>query len=86
MKKAAVVLCGSGFMDGTEIREAVGVLYALSEVGIEAHCFALDEPQFDVINCLNNEVSSEKRNQMVEAVCSTCWTLSGTVCNGEPYP
>ena len=41
--KAAVILCGSGFKDGSEIRESVGVLWALSQEGVEASCFALDE-------------------------------------------
>ena len=67
MKKAAVVLCGSGFKDGSEIRESVAVLFALSEVGIQAQCFALDEPQFHVVNCLSGEVTTEVRNQKVEA-------------------
>lgn len=68
MKRAAVILCGSGFKDGSEIREAVGVLFALSEMGVEASCFALDEPQFDVVNCLTlAPASQEKRNQLVES-------------------
>lgn len=68
MKKAAVILCGSGFKDGSEIREAVGVLWALSMEGIDAHCFALDEAQTDVVNCLTGQaVAGEKRNQLVEA-------------------
>jgi enhancing lycopene biosynthesis protein 2 len=68
MQKAAVVLCGSGFKDGSEIREAVGVLWALSEQGVEAGCFALDAPQADVVNCLTGAVSpGETRNQLVES-------------------
>jgi len=68
MKKAAVVLCGSGFKDGSEIRESVAVLFALSEMGVEASCFALDENQFDVVNCLTLEnVPNENRNQLVES-------------------
>lgn len=68
MKKAAVILCGSGFKDGSEIREAVGVLWALSREGIEAHCFAPDEAQADVVNCLTGQpAAGESRNQLVEA-------------------
>jgi enhancing lycopene biosynthesis protein 2 len=68
MKKVAVILCGSGFKDGSEIRESVGVLWALSAEGAEAHCFALDAPQSDVVNCLTGEtVPGEIRNQLVEA-------------------
>jgi enhancing lycopene biosynthesis protein 2 len=66
--KMAVVLCGSGFKDGSEIRESVGVLWALSQNNIEAHCFAPDAPQFDVVNCLTGKTApGEKRNMLVEA-------------------
>lgn len=68
MKKAAVILCGSGFKDGSEIREAVGVLWALSAAGVTASVFAPDEPQADVVNCLTGEVAKgESRNQLVES-------------------
>lgn len=40
MKKVAVVLSGCGFLDGSEITEAVSTLIALSEYGAEATCFA----------------------------------------------
>lgn len=68
MKKAAVILCGSGFKDGSEIREAVGVLWALSAEGVATSIFALDEPQADVVNCLTGEAAKgESRNQLVES-------------------
>jgi enhancing lycopene biosynthesis protein 2 len=40
MKKIAVVLSGCGFLDGSEITEAVSSLIALSELGTEVKCFA----------------------------------------------
>jgi len=68
MKKVAVILCGSGYRDGSEIREAVAALLALSQGGAEVQCFAPDDKQFDVINCLNGEVlSNESRNMLVES-------------------
>jgi enhancing lycopene biosynthesis protein 2 len=68
MKKAAVILCGSGFKDGSEIRESVGVLWALSQHGVDAQCFAPDRPQADVVNCLTGQTApGETRNQLVEA-------------------
>lgn len=68
MKKIAVILCGSGFKDGSEIRESVGVLWALSAEGAEVKMFAPDQPQFDVVNCLTQQtVAGESRNQRVEA-------------------
>lgn len=67
MKKAAVVLCGSGYKDGSEIREAVGILWALSAEKISAQIFAPDEKQAEVVNCLTGEPAPENRNQLVEA-------------------
>lgn len=67
-KRVAVVLCGSGYLDGSEIREAVGTLWALSKAHAEVHCFAPDAPQSDVMNCLTSKPQSgETRNQLVEA-------------------
>ncbi|OFZ78212.1 MAG: isoprenoid biosynthesis protein ElbB [Bdellovibrionales bacterium RIFOXYD1_FULL_53_11] len=66
-KKAAVILCGSGFKDGSEIRESVATLWALSSLGIESQCFAPDADQADVINCLSGEPMNEKRNMLVES-------------------
>lgn len=68
MKKIAVVLCGSGFKDGSEIRESVAVLWGLSRLGVQVQCFAPDRPQADVINCLTGKpVAGESRNMLTEA-------------------
>lgn len=68
MKKIAVILCGSGFKDGSEIRESVATLWALSQEKVEVQCFAPDALQADVVNCLTNEpIANEKRNMLVEA-------------------
>ncbi|MBI1861723.1 MAG: isoprenoid biosynthesis glyoxalase ElbB [Deltaproteobacteria bacterium] len=67
MKKIAVVLCGSGYKDGSEIRESVAVLWGLETLGAQWQCFAPDAPQCDVINCLTGATLPESRNQMVEA-------------------
>lgn len=67
-KKIAIVLCGSGYKDGSEIRESVGVLWALSQAGAEVQCFAPNDKQWDVVNCLTGEVvSGETRNMLVES-------------------
>jgi enhancing lycopene biosynthesis protein 2 len=42
-KKIAVVLSGCGFLDGSEITEAISTLISLSELGAEAQCFAPDQ-------------------------------------------
>ncbi len=67
MKKVAVVLCGSGFKDGSEIRESVAALWALSQQPVKVQCFAPDGPQADVVNCLTGEPTRESRNMLVEA-------------------
>jgi enhancing lycopene biosynthesis protein 2 len=67
-KKIAVILCGSGFKDGSEIRESVSTLIALDQSNAEVECFSLDLPQFDVVNCLTGMVSvGERRNMLVES-------------------
>src|ERR1700722_20169296 len=67
-KKIAVVLCGSGFLDGSEIRESVGVLWALSSHPVDVECFAPDAAQSDVMNAMTRQPApGESRNQLVEA-------------------
>ncbi|MGZ3769205.1 MAG: isoprenoid biosynthesis glyoxalase ElbB [Bdellovibrio sp.] len=66
MKKIAVVLSGCGHRDGSEITEAVSLLIALHEAGAEVSCFAPDI-EIPVINHINGEKLSEKRNSLVEA-------------------
>ena len=69
MKKIAVILSGSGYLDGSEIREAVGVLWALSrhrDVAVE--CFAPNEPQHHVVDHVSGqEVPGETRNVLTES-------------------
>ncbi|NBT58669.1 isoprenoid biosynthesis protein ElbB [bacterium] len=68
MKNVAVILCGSGYRDGSEIRESVATLWALSQERVHVQCFAPNAFQTDVVNCLTGEpVTSEKRNMLVEA-------------------
>jgi len=68
MKKIAVVLCGCGYRDGSEIRESVAVLWALSQFPVSVQCFAPDGEQVDVVNCLTGQiVPTEKRNMRIES-------------------
>ncbi len=67
MKKVAVILAGSGYLDGSEIREAVGVLWALSSHPVEVECFAPDVNQFDVIDHLTGRTLGERRNVLTES-------------------
>lgn len=68
MSKVAVVLSGSGFLDGAEIQESVITMLSLDRAGIAYQCMAPDVPQMDVVNHLTGEVSAgEDRNVLVEA-------------------
>jgi enhancing lycopene biosynthesis protein 2 len=67
MAKVAVVLCGCGRGDGSEIQESVSCLVHLSRLGAKYHCFAPDAPQAEVIDHVTGKTTGEQRNQMVEA-------------------
>jgi enhancing lycopene biosynthesis protein 2 len=67
MAKVAVVLCGCGRADGSEIHEAVSCLIHLSRLGGTYRCFAPDALQAEVVNHLTGESVREERNQLVEA-------------------
>ena len=67
MKKIAVILAGSGHLDGSEIQEAVGVLWALSSHDVEVECFAPDVNQFDVVDHLTGRTVGERRNVLTES-------------------
>lgn len=67
MKKFAVVLCGCGPMDGSEIHESVMTLLAIDRNECHYTIFAPDADQFHVMNHYTKEVMPEKRNMLVEA-------------------
>jgi enhancing lycopene biosynthesis protein 2 len=65
--KIAVVLAGSGVMDGTEIHEAVMTLYAIDRSGDSYKIFAPNVMQHHVINHITGEPMKESRNVLTEA-------------------
>ncbi len=67
MKTVAVVLSGCGYLDGAEIRESVGVLWALSQHKVAVEIFAPDAAQPLVTNHLTHKATHETRNMLVEA-------------------
>ena len=68
MKNIAIILCGAGHLDGSEIRESIATLWALSQKDVKTQCFAPDESQKDVMNFLTSTpVENETRNQLQEA-------------------
>lgn len=68
MKRVAVILCGCGVKDGSEIHEAVAALLALDRAGAEAVIFAPRGPQHDVIDHLTGRSApGQTRDMLVEA-------------------
>ncbi len=68
MVRIGVVLSGCGYLDGSEIHEAVLTLLHLDRAGAEAVCFAPDQDQRDVVDHRNGEpVAGARRNVLVEA-------------------
>ncbi len=62
------MLCGSGYLDGSEIRESVGLLWSLSDANADIHCFAPDAKQHHVVNHLSqSESENESRNILEES-------------------
>lgn len=66
-KRVAVILCGSGRADGSEIHESVSVLVHLDRHGFNYRCFAPDLPQVEVVDHLSGKTVSESRNMLVES-------------------
>jgi len=68
MPRVAVCLSGCGFLDGTEIHEAVCTLLALDQAGADILCCAPDIPQADVIDHTKQAPApGESRNVLVES-------------------
>lgn len=65
--KYAVVLCGSGRADGSEIHESVSILIHLARHGATYSCFALDKPQTSVVNHATGKPEGGERNQLAES-------------------
>ncbi len=68
MKRVAVILCGCGVRDGSEIHEAVATLLALDRAGAEALVFAPRGPQHDVVDHLTGRPDpGQTRDMLVES-------------------
>lgn len=67
MKKFAVVLCGCGCYDGSEIHESVMTLLAIDRNECQYSIFAPDADQYHVINHYTKQATDEKRNMLAEA-------------------
>jgi enhancing lycopene biosynthesis protein 2 len=67
MVKVGVVLSGCGYLDGSEIHEAVLTLLALDRAGAEITCLAPDIEQTSVTDHRLRASAEETRNVLVES-------------------
>jgi enhancing lycopene biosynthesis protein 2 len=67
MPRIGVVLAGCGFLDGSEIHEAILTLYHLDRHGAEVTCLAPDRDQFHVVDHGTGEPAAGPRNVRTEA-------------------
>ncbi len=67
MVKVGVVLSGCGFLDGSEIHEAVLTLLALDRAGAQITCLAPDIDQSSVVDHKLKTAAEETRNVLVES-------------------
>jgi enhancing lycopene biosynthesis protein 2 len=67
MVKVGVVLSGCGFLDGSEIHEAVLTLLALDRAGAQVTCLAPDIDQTSVVDHKAHASGEGKRNVLVES-------------------
>lgn len=67
MKKFAVILCGCGTLDGSEIHESVMTLLAIDRNDCEYSIFAPNDSQYHVVNHITHQPMPGQRNMLVEA-------------------
>ncbi len=65
--RVGVVLSGCGFLDGTEIHEAVSILIALDRRGAQIVCLAPQVPQRDVVNHASKKPEAGTRDVLIES-------------------
>ncbi len=63
--KAGVVLSGCGYMDGSEIHEAVFTLLHLDLAGVEVQCMSPEGNQLHVVNHISNEICKDASRDML---------------------
>ncbi len=65
--RVAVMLSGCGFLDGSEIHEAVLTLLALDRAGVQIQCLAPDIEQRQVVDHISGQPSAETRRVLIES-------------------
>jgi enhancing lycopene biosynthesis protein 2 len=67
MKRIAVLLAGTGYLDGSEIYETTITLLELDRQQVQYQCFAPDDLQSDVVHHINGEACGESRSILAES-------------------
>jgi enhancing lycopene biosynthesis protein 2 len=67
MTSFAIVLSGCGYLDGSEIHEAVAMLLAVERLGFAWTAYAPDDSQASVVHHKTKTPIREKRNVLAEA-------------------
>lgn len=67
MKKAAIILSGSGFQDGSEIQEATFSMLCANQSGFAITCFSLNQNQHHCMDHQSSSETSETRNVLTES-------------------
>ncbi|MBV8046360.1 MAG: isoprenoid biosynthesis protein ElbB [Paludibacterium sp.] len=63
----ALVLCGCGIGDGSDVLEAAGSLIALSQEGCRVRCFAPSRAQREVIDHASGRAMQDARHMLIES-------------------
>jgi enhancing lycopene biosynthesis protein 2 len=74
MKEICIILAGCGFLDGSDIRESVLILYFLEEKGYRVVFTTADISQKEVLNHKTQKILSQKRELLSE-----CARINGEI-------
>jgi len=64
---AAILLCGCGSKDGSEIHETTSLLISLSKHSIKYKCYASNAMQYHTIDHSTEKPTNDKRNMLSES-------------------
>lgn len=85
-RQAAVVLCGCGRADGSEVHESVSVLVHLSRLGVAYRCFAPDAWQVDVVDHAARGTTSRPGESAGGPERRHCMSESARISRGQIEP
>jgi len=84
-KKFAILLSGCGYLDGSEVSEAVLAILHTDKLDIEYDVFAFNHNQEDVIDHITKKPENSKRNMMSEACRISRNIIDAATLNPQKY-